>query len=154
MNPLPKFEYSAAVKDHTPPFHQYLDENDEPVINLDLPTIDVIGNGIYRRYPTVTDRDDKKVETGKKTYFNMPKTTMWDSIKTFHITYGVHIARKMQFNQDIHVRTARPYNEIRTGQKPMTLLHRLEKDWPETASVLRRRQGLTGSPAHEGHFPD
>lgn len=97
-----------AVKDHTPPFHQYLDENDEPMISFDLPSVHDIGNGMYRRYPRITDGTGKRVENrnADPTYFNLPKTVTWDSIKTFHITYGVPTVRDAQYKVGLHSRLA------------------------------------------------
>ena len=114
MNPKSTFDYineiclaplRAAVDDHTPPFHQYLDENDEPMIDFNnLQTIAKIGNGMYVQRPKITDKQGKKAENrwGKISYFNLPKTTTWDSIKTFHITYGVPIVREAQYNEGLH----------------------------------------------------
>lgn len=75
-----------AVTDHTPPFHEYLDENNEPMPDFNLEEIHPVGNGIYRRYPKVLDRTDKRVENrfGKLTSFNLRKIVTWESIKALH----------------------------------------------------------------------
>ena len=94
-----------AVEDHTPPFYRYLDENDEPLIDFNaLETIDQIGNGMYRKRPKVTDQKGKRVESMRNefAYVNLPKITTWDSIKSFHITYGVPIVREAQYNEGLY----------------------------------------------------
>ena len=94
-----------AVEDHTPPFHQYLDENDEPILDFDrLPTVKDIGNGMYLKYPKVTDAKGKKVQSVQPSYLTLPKTVTWDSIKSFRITFGVPIVRDGQFNDGLYVR--------------------------------------------------
>ena len=109
-----------AVEDHTPPFHQYLDENDEPMIDWGLENIHEIGNGMYRRYPKVTDRAGKKVEdrSRKPTYYNLPKTVTWDSIKTFHVTYGVPLVRELQYNEGVHSKLALDYHRVFLQRMP------------------------------------
>ena len=96
--------FSEAVVDHTPPFHQYLDQNDEPMIDFNLPNIHDIGNGMYRRYPKVTDDKGKKVVSTTPAYVNLPKTVTWDSIKTFHVTHGVPIVRNMQYDKGVNAK--------------------------------------------------
>ena len=51
-----------AVTHHTPPFHQFLDQNDKPMIDFDLEKIQPVGNGMYTRYPKVLDRADRRLE--------------------------------------------------------------------------------------------
>ena len=108
------------MKNHTPPFHQYLDENDEPMIDWGLENIHEIGNGMYRRYPKVTDRAGKKVEdrSRKPTYYNLPKTVTWDSIKTFHVTYGVPLVRELQYNEGVHSKLALDYHRVFLQRMP------------------------------------
>lgn len=109
-----------AVEDHTPPFHQYLDENDEPMIDWGLKTIGIIGNGMYRRYPKVTDPAGKKVEDRSRnpTYYNLPKTVTWDSIKTFHVTYGVPLVRELQYNEGVHSKLALDHHRVFLQRMP------------------------------------
>ena len=95
--------FSEAVVDHTPPFHQYLDQDDKPMIDFNLPNIHDIGNGMYRRYPKITDKGKKVVST-TPTYVNLPKTVTWDSIKTFHVTHGVPIVRNMQYDKGVNAK--------------------------------------------------
>ncbi|KAM0803877.1 hypothetical protein BDR22DRAFT_960479 [Usnea florida] len=45
--------FADATKAHTPPFHQYLDDDDKPYIREDLATVAEIGNGMYKQYPKV-----------------------------------------------------------------------------------------------------
>ena len=75
-----------AVLDHTPPFHQFLDENDEPMIDFNLEKIHPVANGIYRRYPKVLAGTDRRVENrlGELTLFRLGKTVTWESIKMLH----------------------------------------------------------------------
>ncbi len=89
-----------AVANHTPPLHQYLDIHGNPFIDFDLPTIREIGNGMYARYPKVKDAAGKMIDDRSRTptYINLPKTVTWDSIRTFHITFGVPIVRDMQYS--------------------------------------------------------
>ena len=110
-----------AVRDHTPPFHQYLDENDEPMVDFGLKTIEVIGNGMYRRYPKITNKEGKKVENrvATPTFLTLPKTATWDSIKTFHITYGVPIVREVQYNEGIHVQLEKDWHRIFLQRMPV-----------------------------------
>ena len=92
-----------AVQDHTPPFHQYLDEDDQPMINFNVATVKEIGNGMYVRYPKATGPN--KVQTRNTlTYLNLPKTVTWDSIKTFHITFGIPVVREVQYAEAVHIR--------------------------------------------------
>lgn len=38
-----------GVEEHSSPFYQYLDDNDEPMMSFNMPSINAIGNGIYRK---------------------------------------------------------------------------------------------------------
>ena len=103
-----------AVTDHTPPLHQYLDDDDQPFINYHLPTIDAIGNGMYRKYPKYTDADGRKVENTSvpPIYQSQPQSLRWDSIKTFHVTSGVPVVRTMQYNDGLHARIKRDWHHV------------------------------------------
>ena len=109
-----------AVADHTPPFHQYLDENDKPFIDYRLPTIDVIGNGMYRKYPKTKDATGKRIENRDvpPTYMSLPKTVTWDAIRTFHITYGVPLVRDLQYTSGLHSRLQRGWHHIFLQRMP------------------------------------
>ena len=86
-----------AVTDHTPPFHQYLDENDEPMVDFNLEKIRPIGNGMYRRYPKVLDHIDRRVENrfGKLTFFRLRKSVRWESIKVLHTRASIRKEEKV-----------------------------------------------------------
>ena len=62
------------------------------------------GNGMYRKRPKVTDHNGKKVQSMRNefAYVNLPKITTWDSIKSFHVTYGVPIVREAHYNEGLH----------------------------------------------------
>ena len=67
--------FANAAKDHTPPSHQYLDENDEPMIDFNaLETIDKIGNGMYRKRPKITGQKAKRAQNrwNEVSYLNLP----------------------------------------------------------------------------------
>ena len=82
---------SNAVDNHTPPFHHFLDENDEPMMDFNLKEIHPVGNGMYRRYPKVLDGTDRRVENrlGELTLFRLPKTVRWATIKTLHTSASI-----------------------------------------------------------------
>ena len=86
-----------AVTDHTPPFHQFLDDNDEPMVDFDLEKIHPVGNGMYRRYPKVLDHTDRRVENrfGKLGFFRLRKTVRWESIKTLHTRVSIRKEEKV-----------------------------------------------------------
>ena len=90
-------------------------------MDFNLKTVEKTGNGMYVWYPTVTDSTDKKVENelGRRSYYNMPKQVTWDSIKTFHFTFGVPIEREMQYNEGIHVRLERRLHGIFLQRMPV-----------------------------------
>lgn len=75
-----------AVTDHTPPFHKFLDQDNEPMIDFNLEQIHPVGSGLYRPYPTVLDPTNRRVETwfGNLENFVLRKTVRWESIKTLH----------------------------------------------------------------------
>ena len=87
-----------AVQDHTPPFHQYMDANDEPMIDFDLEKIDPVANGIYRRYPKVLADTDRRVENrvGELTLFRLRKMVTWQSIKMLHSRASIQEEEKEQ----------------------------------------------------------
>ena len=73
-----------AVINHTPPFNQFLDENNEPMIDFNLEEIHPVSDGMYWRYPKILDRTDRRVKNrlGKLTFFRLRKTVRWQTIKT------------------------------------------------------------------------
>lgn len=77
----------TAVRERIPPFYQYMDENNKPMIDFNLPSIKEIGNGMYARYPKDQEGETKVAARRPVTFLNFPKTVTWDSIKTFHISY-------------------------------------------------------------------
>ena len=90
-----------AVEEHTPPFYQYLDENDKPMLGFDMPSIDAIGNGMYRTR-TGAQRGAKVTAQKGPSYYNFPKVASWDSLKTFNVSYGVPVVRDMQYAKGVH----------------------------------------------------
>ena len=84
-----------AVTDHTPPFHHFLDGNDEPMMDLNLEKIHPVSNGMYRRDPKVLDHTDRRVENrlGKLTRFRLRKIVRWQTIKTLHTRASIQYAQ-------------------------------------------------------------
>ena len=107
-----------AVQDHTPPFHQYLDENDEPIIDFSLPSIAEIGNGMYR--PKVKDAAAHPAVKTPGSYHNLPKAVTWNSIRTFHITHGVPLVRNMKYTEGLCTNLESDWHGIFI-EKPMML---------------------------------
>ena len=87
-----------AVLDHTPPFHQFLDENDEPMIGFNLEKIHPVANGFYRRYPKILAGTDRRVENrlGELTYFRLGKTVTWETIKMLQTSASILEEEKEQ----------------------------------------------------------
>ena len=117
-----------AVEDHTPPYHQYLDENDMPMLSNKLPTVAAIGKGMYVRYPKPDKGHGKKGhgkmgqvhdKEAKPTYVNLPKTLRWDSIKSFHITYGVPVVRERQLQEGLHVKLENQWHGVFLERMPV-----------------------------------
>ncbi len=67
----------SAVMSHLRPLHQYRDENGDPVIHLDMPTIQEIGNGMYIRQAK-NKRYGKQAVEGQVTYLSQPKKKTWE----------------------------------------------------------------------------
>ena len=107
MGPL-----EAAVKEHTPPFYQYMDENGKPMIDLNLPSIDEIGNGMYTRMPKEKEGETKAAVRRPVSYFNFPRTVTWNSIKSFYISYGVPTVRDMQWVEGVNAPIAQGWHGV------------------------------------------
>ena len=91
------------MKDHTPPFYQYLDDDDQPYIGGDLAMISEIGNGMYKRYPKVNSSGQLSNRTGTVSYHILPRVVTWNSIRSFHVMHGVPIVRDMQYCKGLHI---------------------------------------------------
>ena len=59
--------FADAAKDHTPPFHQYLDENDEPMIDFNaLKTIDKSATGCIGSAQRSPSQRSKRCRVGHR----------------------------------------------------------------------------------------
>ena len=107
--------FMEAVDDHLPPYYEHLDENDEPMIDFNLPSIHEIGDGMYRRYPKVTNSEGQKALKmwDNPTYLKLPKTITWDFIKTFHVTYDVNA----EVDKDWHCLFIQKLPELKVDSK-------------------------------------
>ena len=107
-----------AVEEHTPPFHQYLEENDEPMMSFNMPSIDAIGNGMYRKHARAQKRAKAAVQKGPS-HYNFPKTAWWDSIETFHVSYGVPVVRDMQWAKGTHAAVEEHWHRVFIQRLPV-----------------------------------
>ncbi|KAK3168955.1 hypothetical protein OEA41_005403 [Lepraria neglecta] len=110
-----------AVDVHLQPHHQYLDKDGQPVIKFDMPSINVIGNGMYKRYATKKGPDGKRIadKNGKVSYFNLPKQKSWASIKHLYIQGGVGIVREHQFTTAQHISLGGDWHRIFLERMPV-----------------------------------
>ena len=108
----------TALRDHTPPFHQYLDEDDQPLIQDELVTVAEIGNGMYKRNPKVKPSGKLSNRTGTVSYHTLPKVVTWNSIMSFHITQGVPIVRDMQYTKGLHIGVEADWHRIYLQRMP------------------------------------
>ena len=79
-----------ATESRFPPLVQYMNEEPKPILDYSLPTIDVIGDGMYVNYPTRTLPSGQKVKdlAGKKSYHVMGLRHNWNAISSFEIRIG------------------------------------------------------------------
>lgn len=97
-----------------PPFVQYMDEENKPLLDYSLQTIDAIGDGMYVNHATRTLATGQHVKdvAGRKTYRTMDLRYNWNAISSFAIMQGVPVVRDMQHARGLHAPLEKAWHRI------------------------------------------
>ena len=97
-----------------PPFVQYMNEENKPVLDYSLPTIEAIGDGMYVNHAIKTRHTEQKVNSvaGKKAYHDFDLRYNWNSISSFAIMQGVPVVREMQHARGLHAPLEKSWHHI------------------------------------------
>ena len=116
---LTPLEY--ATKHHLQPNYVYVNEDGDPRISYDMPTMEAVGDGMYARYPQIPGDNGRKVPDTSvaPSYVKMPKKYTWDSLKRFQIYYGVSNVREHQYTIGLHANLPRDWHHVYLEKMPV-----------------------------------
>ena len=109
-----------AVREHIPPNHIYRDETGAPLINYKMPSIEVVGDGMYvkRRMTKVNGRKVPDMNA-PVSYLNLPRKHTWDSLRECHIYHGVANVREQQYVVGQHAALMRDWHHVYLERLPV-----------------------------------
>lgn len=116
------FHLEHAVRVHLPPNHVYRDENGDPIINYDMPSIKDIGNGVYVKQKMIGQKDGGKLVpdmNANMPFTTLPKKISWDSLQDCHIYYGGANVREFQYNVGQHAKLGRDWHRVYLERMPV-----------------------------------